>query len=719
MPGAERSARNLTRGALRVAAAYAAIAWVLLQVASVVTRPFGLPAWTMRALITAAVAGLPAVLLTAWFRGTAAATPAALPSAVAGETDPPSIAPLRVRVGIAVIALLLAVIGVLLVRYTRLGEPPPPANPAIAVLPFHDAGGDPAQAAFGEGLAEEVVDRLGRVPGLRVVASNSSFRLRDAEPRDVAARLGVTTVLLGTVRRSPQRLRLAARLVDGRSGYVLWSGSFDREPRDVFTVQEELATAVVNAIVPSARGEEAPVEAALPSPRELSAYDLYLIGRQGEWQRTQESVQRSLSALERSIELNPEYAPAHAQLALTLFTAAGYTATDPAAAFDRAEVAARRALALDSRLPAAHVALARVQARRGASVPAALAELRRALDLNPNYAAARFQYSVFLAMAGREVESKQWEEKTLQVDPLALTARGNLIADLHAEGDIRRRDAELARMEQLFDTDADGMTMLARIRVRLLDDPVGAAGAARKALRLAPVHPTPDAAMYLHRALVAVGALDEARRLRESTDWRADVPARWANEWALEAAGDPDRGELDAPIAALQVLPADATRDAALLYWLTLRGRYAEAAPLRDSAERSGPLHTYAVTGLERDSVILASVWVAGQSERREDFLRLVETTRAELKDDIGPHPPTAGQWLETAMLESCRQHDEAAIAALGHAFGRAALPTAFSPRLPWFARLAGQPPYDRLVARWESARASARTRLLAQQEDE
>jgi TolB-like protein len=614
---------------------------------------------------------------------------------------------------VIVIGVLIATVAILLVRRSDLGKPPPPANPVIAVLPFENLSGDPEQEYFSDGLAEEMLDRLGQVPGLRVIARSSSFGFKgkDVDVRRIAERLGVTTVLEGSVQRSGGRLKLAARLIDGATGQQVWSGSFDREIEDVFEVQDELAAAVVAAVAPAARGDRTTPPA--PAAADLSAYDSYLLAKQGEWQRNPESTQRAVSALERSIEIDPTFAPAHAQLALALLTAGSYSNLDPEAARKRAEAAAHRALALDLELPAAHLALALVISGQGGSSEHVLAEIQRALELNPNYAAARYQYSRHLP-AGREEESRQWLVKTLEVDPLAVGPRVGLIHGLHRLGDDRRRNEELARFDQLHDSDADALSQLARTYLRLLGDPVRAADAARRAMSLAPSRPTPGSAIYLHRALLAVGAFDEAERLRQSTDWRERAPATWAFEQALAAGTRPDLAGLEAAVAALRALPPDPARAAALMHYLTLAGKFAEVGALFQEASKSYQIRTYTLTGLDSDDVALADLWSLREAGGLDEIHEEVDRGINEEQEWQRHWPQDAHSLLNVAALESLRENDGAAVAALTHAFAREALPGRFLPHLPWFARLAGQPEFDRLVSQWSAARAAAKDAILA-----
>jgi adenylate cyclase len=698
------------RGVLRVAASYAVIAWLVLQIASVILDPLGMPKWVLTALIIAAAIGFPIALALAWFlevgeHGVEFDT-------AAPGVPRPTARGLRHYADAIVIGVLLVTAVILAVRQSDLGKPRPPENPAIAVLPFENETGDPAQEYFSDGLADEMVDRLGRVPGLRVIARSSSFSFkgRDVDARTVAEKLGVTTVLEGSVRRDGTRLKLSARLIDGATGQQAWSGSFDREMTDVFDVQAELARAVVDAIIPAARGA---VRENAPRPTsDMNAYDLYLIGKQAQWQRSRESIQRAINALERSVELDPKYAPAYAQLSLALQNAIGYAGMNPEDALPRIEAAAHRAVALDPNLPEAHVALAMSIGLNSGSDESVVAELRRALELNPSSSLAMYQYGRRLERA----EALRWLRKTLQVDPLAITARSNLIIGLHYQGDDRARDREIARFNELFSGDVDGMTMMARVCVRILDDPVCAASAARRAIALAPSEPTPAATVYLHRALLAVGADKEAADLQARTDWKQSAPETWAYESALAAGSRQDPAGLASAIESIQSLPPDPARATALVYWLTLAGRPREAAKLVDEASRSGPLHTYSMTGLERPGCDIAALWSLRTAEPPAAFHRDHEEVLRDEKNHLAESPLDVWTLLDLAALESMNGNDAAAIARLERAFRRSALPAGFMPNLPWFARLARQPEFDRLVDDWRAARSAARSAVLASQ---
>jgi adenylate cyclase len=433
------------RGVLRVALSYTVIAWLLLQIADVVFDPLGVPKWAMTALIGAALAGFPLAVAMAWFleigeRGIE------VDRSAAGVARPTARG-LRHYADAVVIGVLLVAVAILAVRQSDLGRPNPPANPAIAVLPFENLSGDPEQEYFSDGLAEEMLDRLGRVPGLRVIAraSSFSFKGKGVDAKTIAEKLGVTTVLEGSVRRDGQRLRLKARLIDGATGQQAWSGSFDRELTDVFKLQDELANAVVEAIVPAARGE-ASAEPQAPTS-DLNAYDYYLLARTQLALRLPETIRKSVELAQQAVERDPKFARAYAQLASSLIFLQMLDRTaDPDEAqadLRRAEAAIHQALALDPKLSEAYGALANLQRETGR--PGAEDSYKHAIDLNPNNAAAWHDYSVYLSnFANRPEESIRATARSLELDPRQPVTWANYLDHVAHEGRARF-EAELTR----------------------------------------------------------------------------------------------------------------------------------------------------------------------------------------------------------------------------------------------------------------------------------
>jgi hypothetical protein len=250
--------------------------------------------------------------------------------------------------------------------------------------------------------------------------------------------------------------------------------------------------------------------------------------------------------------------------------------------------------------------------------------------------------------------------------------------------------------------------------LRALDDPLCAARASTRAIELAPTEPTPGAAVYLHRALLAVGAYDQAAELQARTDWKHTSPDIWAYESALAAGSRPDFAGLASAIESIRSLAPDPARAAALVYWLTLAGRDEDAAKLVDEASASGPLHTYSSTGLERSGCDIAALWSLRTAEPPAAFRRDFEDVSRDVKDNLAASPLDVEALLDSAALRSIDGDDATAMTMLQRAFKRSALPAGFMPQLPWFARLAGRPEFDRLTEDWQAARSAARSKVIA-----
>lgn len=243
---------------------------------------------------------------------------------------------------------------------------------SVAVLPFTNVTGSPGNDYLAVGLAEELINALVRVQGLKVPARTSSFAYRDrnVDVREIARELGVATVLEGSVRSAGARIRVTAQLVDGRSGYHLWSQAFDRERGDLFELQDELAKAIVQALrVELDRALPSIPSMVLPPTRDLEAYRLYLEGAALTASATIPDHERSRALMNKAIERDPEFAHAHMGLAFTQASGV-FLGLLPLSCLGEAETAARRALALDGELAHAHAALAIIHSMRGKFVEA-------------------------------------------------------------------------------------------------------------------------------------------------------------------------------------------------------------------------------------------------------------------------------------------------------------------------------------------------------------
>jgi TolB-like protein len=744
------------RGVIRVAASYAVIAWLALQIADVTVEPLGLPRWVMTALILAAVAGFPLALAFAWFlelgeQGVTVDT--------AAEGVPrPSTRGLRHYADAIVIGILLVAVVVLLVRQSDLGKPKPPANPAIAVLPFENLSGDPEQDYFSDGLAEETLDRLGRVPGLKVIARASSFGFRgqNVDAKTIAEKLGVTTLLEGSVRRDGQRLMLNARLIDGATGQQVWSGSFDRELQDIFAVQAELAAAIVEAIVPTAKGS--PAESSNAPTVDLSAYDLYLAAKMQLVMRTEESIDKSMRLAEQAVALDPGFASAQAQLANSLLFKALWSENDTpeqvAAIRRRAEAAVHKALALDPDLSEAHGAYANLL--RDSGRPGAEEQYRRALELNPNNAASWHDYAVFLGGEGKEAESDQATARALELDPRQPVTWANYLDSVSRKGRARF-EAELARAIRTVgdmpgavdrfpfaawtkDRDDYRKAILDAMRVLAEHDQTppllllpgavvpGFPRPLMQAALAAARHNRMDDApawVYRYRAWYPVD-LERARQaLTGDIGQRRQVNLAAARRYNLvEVAGL--AGDWQMVDQALDDVLANAPKSdprahAVVAFWRAVQGRYEDAARSLALAEpvpmqREGPALGASLAWGQMDTAIVRILRATGRGaeadRRAAEALKRLQPPHA--SDD---EPCHWSLWesgpVAYAGLAANEGLKSEAVRALRLAMLCGDLPFGFWPHLAWFKSLEGYAPYDELLRERSQRIESLRAELL------
>jgi TolB-like protein len=712
-------ARLRERGVLRVAASYAVIAWLLLQIADVTFDPLGVPKWVMTSLIVAAVLGFPVAVALAWFyevgdhgvQRDTAAEGAARPS-VHGK---------RRYSDLVIIGVLLVAVAVLLVRQSDIGKPPLPASPAIAVLPFENLSGDPEQEYFSDGLAVEVLDRLGRVPGLRVIASSSSFSFKgkNQDAKTVAGQLGVTTVLQGSVRRDGRKLKVNAKLIDGSTGFQLWSGSFDREVTDIFAVQAELAAAVIDAIVPAARGDTAP---APPPTTNLDAHDHYLLGLAAQRSREVSRLSESVAHLEQAVALDPSYAQAHAALANSLLLAMGYSGgrwtggpTDPLA---RAEQAAYKALALDASLSDAHGALGNVL--RYAQRPGAEDEYKRALELNPNNAIVAHDYTVLLSdLPGREADANALLDRALELDPRsAIDWTNKLGRVLETEGTAAYRK-QFEKAMQVFAGDADGLGVLtlaanastgypyeAYRLSHALSHAIDRAGGDRTTAMLASLSP-----------LIALGEYDECLARIDAIKAIGGVAAVTIAPSEIMAAGlKGDFKRLDAALAIPdRANVADHYRYVVDAFWYSAQDRFEEAATALARAGDFEQVPDGGVMGASLGVGALPAVVRIYDAEGREhEAQAMVARFRERLRREPGARGRDATQNVLLAEVAIAAGQRAEAVRHLQAAMKQVPIPERLHPQLPWFRSLEGEPGYAQIVDELEQRRAAIRAQIAA-----
>jgi serine/threonine-protein kinase len=288
---------------------------------------------------------------------------------------------------------------------------------SIAVLPFANLSGDPRQAYFSDGIAEELRNALARLAGLKVVGRTSSEAVRNDDAETAAHKLGVANILTGSVRQSPSTIRVSAQLVDGRTGIERWSQNYDRAPGDTIKIQTDIAENVARALTVALAGARAAIT--VGGTEIAAAQDLLLKAIAKLREGNKQGVKDALSLADAALALDPNYAEAYVCKAFALNFYAGSFAneTELPTYRERALEVARHALSLAPNLAIAHNALAEIY-RVQLNLRAADVEYTRALQLTPGEAETARDYAQFAAKLGRKAESRRFSEQAMVLDPL-------------------------------------------------------------------------------------------------------------------------------------------------------------------------------------------------------------------------------------------------------------------------------------------------------------
>jgi serine/threonine-protein kinase len=388
------------RQVFRVAIAYAAVAWLLTQFAATVFPVLGLPGWTVTLVVVLLALGFPVAVLLAW----------------AYDITPSGVerTPENRSTGDRVTSSATA---------TRRSD----GTRSIAALPFVNLSREATDDYFSDGLTEELINALTRVPGLHVAARTSAFAFKGSplNVREIGERLDVQYVLEGSVRTAGTRLRMSVQLIDVGAGFGLWAETYEREMGDVFRIQEEIARAVVARVLNDTGAAGDVDHLSAPSTENLEAFQLYLKGRYFWNRRSEPDLHRAIDHFRRAIEADPDYALAYAGLADSYAILLDYGLVSPRDALPNATRAAERALRLGPNLAEAHtsLALARQFEWRWAEAEAAF---RDALALNPGYAIGHHRYALFLSWLGRGAEALQQIEHARKLDPVNLIIQSSI-----------------------------------------------------------------------------------------------------------------------------------------------------------------------------------------------------------------------------------------------------------------------------------------------------
>ena len=337
------------------------------------------------------------------------------------------------------------------VALEQLSAKPADLQPSIAVLPFANLSGDKENEYFGDGLAEEIINLLTRIPGLKVIARTSAFAFKDKhqDVRRIAEALGVTSVLEGSVRKAGSRIRVTAQLITAADGSHLWSERYDREMADVFAVQDDIAAAITGALHMTLSRASLPVRRHTPT---VPAYEHYLKGLYHSQTWTPESMSRAQEHFERAIALDPQFALAHAELGHFFHRLAIYGLMPPREALPLMRDEARKAIAIDASLPEGHAMLGTAAAMFDYNWPEAERHFQLAMAEGAAPLVHRYYAHYYLLPLGRGREGVEHHDIALKGDPLNLAAREERAVCLLAAGRHADAEDELRRSLELDET---------------------------------------------------------------------------------------------------------------------------------------------------------------------------------------------------------------------------------------------------------------------------
>src|SRR5262245_8599054 len=448
------------RHVYRVAIAYGVVAWLLIQVATQVFPFFEIPNFVVRVVVAASALGFPVALIIAW---AFEMTPRGLKRA--NDIGPNEYIPhwstrkfAALIVSVAILAAGVPVVQLLRKKpafLSRVNAASAVSEKSIAVLPLLNEGGRPEDEYFSDGLSEELIAALAQLDGLKVIGRSSSFRFKGQkdEAKVIGEKLGVSTLLEGTVRKQGDRVRIVAELVNAEDGSELWSETFDRELKDIFAVQAEIAKAVATSLELRLLDTEDD-SAKNAATKNVEAHNAYLQGQFYFQRRDLEGYLKAVSFFDKAIRLDAGYALAYAERSQAWTWIGDLSGDKQKEAWSKAARNAERAVAIQPKLAEAHAALGWARFFAEWRFDKGLAELRRAQQLAPWNPITNDLLAPVVVYLGRFEEAERLARQAIEHDPLAYQARQSLARLLFVQGKLNDAEAAAQKAVELQATAA-------------------------------------------------------------------------------------------------------------------------------------------------------------------------------------------------------------------------------------------------------------------------
>ncbi len=465
MPANSFFAELKRRNVLKVAIAYVILSWLLVQVADVVFPALNLPDWSVTLVVALLLLGFLPILIFAWVYEL---TPEGLERTEDvghGESITPETGR---KMDILIVVLSALVIGVVTLDRMipeRLPTPDlsetiqdidpaklaaswtePPSKSSIAVLPFVNMSADPDQEYFSDGLAEELLNMLSRVPTLLVTSRTSAFSFKDKDVTiaEIAKALNVAYVLEGSVRKSGNRVRITAQLIDAERDVHLWSETWDRTLDDVFAIQDDIANRVVAKMTDNS-AEKAPEAVRTNS----DAYDLFLLANNLLRNINEKNVKKAIELYERAVDIDPAYVPAWTHLAglySNLARATGWhNIVGRRKALNKSREAIERAMAINPEYPEVYAVLGSLAREDSHDLNSSINYYKKGLELDPSNSTLLNNTAMVLMDVERMGDALKIYQDLVIRDPINITRLSNYADALYQAGDFERADALLDR----------------------------------------------------------------------------------------------------------------------------------------------------------------------------------------------------------------------------------------------------------------------------------
>jgi TolB-like protein/Tfp pilus assembly protein PilF len=454
------------RNVYKVAVAYAVVAWLTIQAASIFLPAFNAPQWAVQIIIVILVVGFPIALAFSW---AFEITPEGIK--LESEIEPNKSIARRTGRKIVAVTIALAVVaaGLFVYQLVRSKSSTPASAPStiitnksIAVLPFDNLSDDKSNAYFTEGVQDEILTRLAKVSDLKVIARTSTQRFKSAPENlpDIARQLGVANILEGSVQKVGDQVRVNVQLINALTNAHRWAEIYDRKLTDIFAVESDIAKTIADTLQAKLSSSAEHVLASRPTENP-EAHELYLKGRYFWNRRTGANLQKAADYFQQAIGKDPAYALAYSGLAdcHVLLPAYAELGSNPRDELPKALEAARKAVELDDTLGEAHTSLARALAS-DLQLPAAMSEFKRAIELNPNYATAHQWFGECLQSQGHLEEALVELKRAQELDPLSLIINSVLGFALDTIG---KSDEAIAQLHRTIEIDPNFVNAMGQL----------------------------------------------------------------------------------------------------------------------------------------------------------------------------------------------------------------------------------------------------------------